>query len=391
MAWTDPVAYPNALEQSDPEGALNTYVIDNLNYLKNNNTVNPFPNGSFSIGFPNSTVNAVVADPVRNKVYIGGSFQYINGVSYGSVACWDGTSWSNLSNTGTTNTITDMALDSSGNLYVCGTLNNIGGVVAGGVAKWDGTSWSRFGNANQSIPTTVKTIAISPSGVVYVGGAFTQITVNGSNVSCPRVARFNGTTWESITAGAGPNNDVNAMAFDSSGNLYLVGNFTTVDALTSNNGVVKYNGSVYQQIGTGPGNSYSVAVSPQDSIYITSNTGGGLFKWNGSTWATLGIGITGVALSSSMTNGIIAVSDTEIYVGSSTGFSGGVPLGGIAKWNGTSWSQATQAYVALSGNPGSIAKLGDTIYASAGGSGFAVDRTTGASAPITNLYKAKIV
>ena len=30
MAWTDPVRYPNALEQNDPEGALNTYVIDNV-------------------------------------------------------------------------------------------------------------------------------------------------------------------------------------------------------------------------------------------------------------------------------------------------------------------------------------------------------------------------
>lgn len=30
MAWTDPKRYPNALEQNDPEGALNTYVIDNI-------------------------------------------------------------------------------------------------------------------------------------------------------------------------------------------------------------------------------------------------------------------------------------------------------------------------------------------------------------------------
>lgn len=30
MTYTDPVRYPNALEQADPEGALNTYVIDNI-------------------------------------------------------------------------------------------------------------------------------------------------------------------------------------------------------------------------------------------------------------------------------------------------------------------------------------------------------------------------
>ena len=33
MAWTDPVRYPNSLEESDPQGALNTYVIDNVENL----------------------------------------------------------------------------------------------------------------------------------------------------------------------------------------------------------------------------------------------------------------------------------------------------------------------------------------------------------------------
>lgn len=33
MTWTDPVPYPNSLEQNDPEGALNAYVIENLKYL----------------------------------------------------------------------------------------------------------------------------------------------------------------------------------------------------------------------------------------------------------------------------------------------------------------------------------------------------------------------
>lgn len=30
MSWNPPVRYPNSLEQNDPEGALNTYVIDNI-------------------------------------------------------------------------------------------------------------------------------------------------------------------------------------------------------------------------------------------------------------------------------------------------------------------------------------------------------------------------
>lgn len=34
MAWTDPVRYPNSLEITDNEAFLNTYVIDNLVYLK---------------------------------------------------------------------------------------------------------------------------------------------------------------------------------------------------------------------------------------------------------------------------------------------------------------------------------------------------------------------
>jgi hypothetical protein len=36
MAWTDPVRYPNSMEITDSEAFLNTYVIDNLAYLKAN-------------------------------------------------------------------------------------------------------------------------------------------------------------------------------------------------------------------------------------------------------------------------------------------------------------------------------------------------------------------
>jgi len=36
MAWTDPVRYPNSMEIADNEAFLNTYVIDNLAYLKAN-------------------------------------------------------------------------------------------------------------------------------------------------------------------------------------------------------------------------------------------------------------------------------------------------------------------------------------------------------------------
>lgn len=36
MAWTDPVRYPNSMEITNNEDFLNTYVIDNLAYLKAN-------------------------------------------------------------------------------------------------------------------------------------------------------------------------------------------------------------------------------------------------------------------------------------------------------------------------------------------------------------------
>ena len=70
--------------------------------------------------------------------------------------------------------------------------------------------------------------AADSSGNLYVGGNFT--TAGGVTVN--NIAKWDGTAWFAL--GTGTNSTVSALAADSSGNLYVGGNFTTADGIAAN-------------------------------------------------------------------------------------------------------------------------------------------------------------
>jgi hypothetical protein len=58
---------------------------------------------------------------------------------------------------------------------------------------------------------------------------------------------------------------------------------------------------------------------------------GGVAKWNGTSWSSLGNGVNNLAVA-------LAVSGTDVYVGGLFTTAGGAPASYIAKWNGSAWS-----------------------------------------------------
>jgi len=75
----------------------------------------------------------------------------------------------------------------------------------------------------------------SLSETFYIGGNFQSASYEddiGFIVS-NRIAKWNGTQWIS-GFGSGMNNIVRTLVFDSSGNLYAGGNFTTANGVTVN-------------------------------------------------------------------------------------------------------------------------------------------------------------
>jgi hypothetical protein len=168
----------------------------------------------------------------------------------------------------------------------------------------------------------VYALAFDSSGNLYAGGAFT--TAGGTTVNY--VAKWDGSSWSALGSGTvGTNGIVYALAFDSSGNLYAGGAFTTAGGTTVNR-VAKWDGSSWSALGSGTvgtdGIVYALAFDSSGNLYAGGafTTAGGttvnrVAKWDGSSWSALGSGTVG-------TDGIVYVlhaegtfEGTDIYIG----------------------------------------------------------------------------
>jgi hypothetical protein len=187
-------------------------------------------------------------------------------------------------------------------IVVGGNVDFVGGLSAPAhVGRWDGTSWTVLGNVASS---GTNALAIDGSGQVY--RALNQA----------QVERWAGSAWSSAVSPS-PNNFVNAMAFDSNGNLFVGGSFTTPQAKLG-----YWNGSSWSSLGAGPGiNVGDIAFGPSGSLVVTGYTGSGIRQWDGNSWSTYGGGMTsGNAMDT------VAVDDSLVYVG-----------GGFSALNGQSF------------------------------------------------------
>ncbi len=199
----------------------------------------------------NSTVHALAFDTSGN-LYAGGWFTTAGGVSANRIAKWNGSNWSALGS-GMNKTVYALAVDSSDTLYVGGVFSAAGDVSSteSFVASWDGSSWSSLGlwHRGSDAPLMriyVWALAVDSSGNLYAGG---NSTVDSSN---PCIAKWNGSSWSAL--GSGMDGDVNALAVDVLGNLYAGGSFTCAGCMYAGGSasrIAKWNGSNWSALGSG--------------------------------------------------------------------------------------------------------------------------------------------
>lgn len=247
-----------------------------------------------SIGSGMDAAVHVLAVTASGNLVVGGEFSMAGTVSAQSLAQWDGTAWSSIGVTG--ERVTACALQANGDLVVGGRFSSVGGVPANGVARWNGSTWSALGNGllppNQVAYADVLTIAALPGGSLVVGGTFSRA---GSAVAT-RLARWNGTDWETIDRGA--DDGVRALANTNSGDLLVGGTFSTIGGVATN----------------------------------------GLARWNGTAWASFGGGVTWPTSGSFGVKAIHTMSNGDVVVGGRFTAAGAVPANSIARWDGTAWS-----------------------------------------------------
>ena len=160
---------------------------------------------------------------------------------------------------------------------------------------------------------------------------------------------FSDANWVSMSGDQGVNDYVGAMAVDGAGNVYIGGEFTTVNDIIVN-GIARWDGSSWSALGSGIrgdyASVYALAVSGSNLYvggYFTNADGiaaTNIAKWDGSSWSALGSGISGESSDEYYGAGVfaLAVSSGTLYAAGYFTSAGGIPANCIAQWDGSSWS-----------------------------------------------------
>lgn len=316
--------------------------VANANYILQRDSLHQWSAMGTGANLP---VTALTVGPDR-YVYAGGGFTSMGGVSNtASIAKWDGTAW-NAVGTGLNDAVNSLVFDANGLLYVGGQFSNAGGNAnADSIATWDGSSWGALGTGIVGI---VNVIAIGPDGAIYAGGTFSSA---GGVANTTRIAKWNGSAWSALgtgiatTGSAGGSSAVEAMAFSPKGDLYVAGSFDSAGGVANTARLAKWNGSAWESVVTTFSTNaivYAAAFGRDGNLYIggTFTTINGtsfskIARWNGTTWSALGAGFNDYVyrIGFDLNNTLIA---SGVYT--TTGDGGITFPDSIARWTGSAWT-----------------------------------------------------
>lgn len=165
---------------------------------------------------------------------------------------------------------------------------------------------------------------------------------NSSKINGADLARTFGCGdgWDTSFTTNGVDDQVNAIVSDGSGNIYIGGEFTSVQGMPAN-GIAKWNGTSWTALGSGIiGSIRSIAIIGND-IYVggdfNSPVSDGLArnvaKWNGTTWTRMNNGLGG----GTHIIRSVFVYNNEVFATGGFNTADGSPTTGTAKWDGTAW------------------------------------------------------
>ncbi|MEZ6036097.1 MAG: hypothetical protein R3F29_01365 [Planctomycetota bacterium] len=370
-----------------------------------------------------STAGSGTDGPVRaltidhnGHLIAGGDFTMVDGVVRPGIARWDGTAWHDLG-TGIHVARSGVhALLSLGNSIVAGgDFDFAGGAAAGNIALWDGTLWTQLGgglthtagHVLHGEPTGVRDLLATATGVVAVGsfdrsgstvldsvaelqlagwqpigtfpaGSFSsavmrsvagtangELFVAGSDQSSYFVFRWDGATWTSMP---GFGNRPHTIATTATGEVLLGG----LPIFTGTTSLQRLNGSSWQTIAT----LSDASNSPHVRCITELPSLGNRLLVAGALSAIDGTAVSGVTIQQpgsgwlgdegrfSHVPRFFAGPEGELLV-SKAAYYGSSTLGGLARWNGTT-------FVAI---PGAPSNVHDVDFDGRGG--FVATATTG--------------
>ncbi len=352
-------------------------------------------------------------------VAVGGRFTEAGGSSANRVAIWNGANWSDLG-TGIDGEVYAVSYSGS-TLFVGGDFSNAGSSAANNIAQWSGVLWSPLGSGTDKAVFSLNTLQ---DGTIIVGGNFE--TADG--VNSPNIASYDSGTWQ--TAGGGvssnhPGEGVFATAvvpasvsgiervvavgrFSQAGSSYAShiaelesGNWSSLSygARSGVNGPVRailadgddiYVGGYFTATGSAEANSVAIwdkttstwseagsgllggavlALAKDGSdIFAGGNFNkngngsdlGGIAKFNGATWTPLESGISGGEFP--MVYAVATGSGGDVFVGGNFELADGLVVNGIARWNDSSQEWFNMGSGVSNGSVHAIKVVGSDVY-----------------------------
>ncbi len=254
---------------------------------------------------------------------------------------------------------------------------SVGNVPVGPFAEWDGAQW-KDGFGWTSYPVAVATMTYYNGQLIAGGSTAPHYYLYEGSL----VFGFDGSSWASL--GQGPHGDtndssasVNAFA-EFQGELVAAGHFNYAQGQTVNN-IARWNGSTWQSLGGGMSSTGAFGGVKALAVYQGQLVAAGLFsaaggqpvsniaRWNGTSWQPLGTGIVGAGPLPGV-RALIVHNLGLIAAGAFTS-AGGQAMSNIARWDGASWSPlgagVDGSVNSLAGHNGSVIVGGD--FDSAGG------------------------
>jgi hypothetical protein len=248
-------------------------------------------------------------------------------------------------------------------LYAGGTFSSIGGVSAHCIAVWNGITWQPLGDGVHGlpgylpfmggVPEEVDSLCIHDEGSgpeLYVGGAYTL----AGGQAATGIAHWNGSTWTVI-----PGVEAEAIAMasydDGSGPALYVSGYLYLLADDTDNDTLVWRGGAWHKFDPPAPTSFDFCVFDDGSgtkLYAAMGFLG-VTRWTGSQWETVGGGFNNYVSA-------LCVHDdgngSKLYAGGAFTIAGGMPALRIARWDGVSWS-ALGAGIGTASPGGNVAKL----------------------------------
>ncbi|OWY73125.1 hypothetical protein B7486_01900 [cyanobacterium TDX16] len=280
--------------------------------------------------------------PQPSVLVVGGSTNNpATGQNSGSVATWDGTTWTQLGS-GMNDQVKALSVH-NGMLIVGGLFIIADGNTVNCIAWWDGATWQSLGGGvTAAFPPKVHAL-LNYNGNLLVGGGFT--TAGGQGIS-RSIALWDGQGWQSMSPGL--NAAVVAMT-TFNGELVVGGAFTATVGAGGGapvNCIAQRAGNSWQPMPAGVNNGMDNHVHAL-TVFGGDLIAGGLFtmaggttahsiaRWDGNTWNPLGAGMGGT----DPTVNALAVYEGKLIAGGRFSTADGHPANYIAQWDGNGWQE----------------------------------------------------